>query len=1060
LGLLLPKTGRLARDREIFLKLMLMDEDGLLKRKQRFDKDDIPRVMELLPERRWSQAIELTPKGYAWKRGSAEREAVEADAFAKMGRDEKLRHCKRPEELPESAIDDVWDEVNAHLDTSARSFAELVTELGERRFGRRPRVGDPFCGGGSIPFEAARIGCDVYASDLNPMASLLTWGALNIVGGTAETREKIAAAQKAIVAAVDAEMVKLGFEHDGGEGDLRLPIDAPTSWPHGWRVVRGEVVAPEAEPCTVTCPRTGWRVPMITSRQIHEKSRTILELVPERKKKAYRLEAREGVDDGAWEAAAFGTVVRDADHFFLVHDTGKGETRVRVANRAKAYLYCVEVLDDATGWRVPLAPSWVISKNYTTVVRLVPDAKHKRFDFVVETDADEEAFAAAAVGTVKDGTVVYTAEGREEARSLEELRGDVVVLSPSAYDSVESRERALARLARCRNQYSETSGNNLRRWELSDVVPRPDDLFQERLYAVQWTRPDGSFVFTGARPEDLEREVRVEALVKSRLAECQAEGLVPDSRIEPGDKTDEPIRTRGWTHWHHLFTPRHLLLGALIKNEMQALKDEDCRQALALSLCPVLDRMSRLTRWRVGFAGNADTAEAADAAEQVFYNQALNTFYNFGSRSSVGLWQSLAPSFKSYPSYVSTNVVALPASNVREPCDIWITDPPYADAIHYHEITEYFIAWLAKAPPRRDWVWDSRRALAVRGEGQSFKRAMVDAFAAMAQHMPDNGFQVVMFTHQDVGVWADLAEILWAAGLHVTAGWCIATETDSATRVGSYVQGTVLLVLRKRQGHDAGFIPRLQRRVELAVEEQLGGMRALDEGEDPNFGDADYQLAAYAAALKVLTRYASIDGRPVATEVLRERPAGEETDVVRLLKRARRLASDFLVPANFLRDLWANLTPEERFYVKGVEMEKGGETRNASYQEMARGFGVAHGPFLGVAGANRARLKTARELGSRDLMRAGARDRAETAQLEGFASSLVRHTLYGIHIARQEENLQVALDWFARNLPRYWQRQGDVVALLDYLATITTHARAEEAETARDLKGAVVNHRP
>jgi hypothetical protein len=397
---------------------------------------------------------------------------------------------------------------------------------------------------------------------------------------------------------------------------------------------------------------------------------------------------------------------------------------------------------------------------------------------------------------------------------------------------------------------------------------------------------------------------------------------------------------------------------------------------------------------------------------------------------------------------------------VQQVSDIWITDPPYADAIHYHEITEYFIAWFAKAPPRRDWVWDSRRALAVRGEGQSFKRAMVDAFSAMARHMPDNGFQVVMFTHQDVGVWADLAEILWAAGLQVTAGWCIATETESPTRVGSYVQGTVLLVLRKRLGHDAGFIARLQRPVELAVEEQLASMRALDEGEDPNFGDADYQLAAYAAALKVLTRYASIDGRPVASEVLRERPSGEETDVVRLLKRARRLASDFLVPANFLRDLWKVLTPEERFYVKGLEMEKGGEVRNAAYQEMARGFGVAHVPFLGSSGANKARLKTAKELGSRDLKRAGGKDKAETAQLEGFASSLVRHTLYGIHIARQEENLKVALDWFARNLPGYWQRQGDVVALLDYLATITTNARADEAETARDLKGAVVNHRP
>src|SRR5262245_31436553 len=55
LGLLLPKTHTAERDRDIFLKLMLMDEDGLVKRKQRFDKDDLPRVMELLPERRWSR---------------------------------------------------------------------------------------------------------------------------------------------------------------------------------------------------------------------------------------------------------------------------------------------------------------------------------------------------------------------------------------------------------------------------------------------------------------------------------------------------------------------------------------------------------------------------------------------------------------------------------------------------------------------------------------------------------------------------------------------------------------------------------------------------------------------------------------------------------------------------------------------------------------------------------------------------------------------------------------------------------------------------------------------
>ena len=51
-------------------------------------------------------------------------------------------------------------------------------------------VGDAFCGGGSVPFEAARIGCKAYGSDLNPVASLLTWAALNIVGEARRLQNK------------------------------------------------------------------------------------------------------------------------------------------------------------------------------------------------------------------------------------------------------------------------------------------------------------------------------------------------------------------------------------------------------------------------------------------------------------------------------------------------------------------------------------------------------------------------------------------------------------------------------------------------------------------------------------------------------------------------------------------------------------------------------------------------------------------------------------------------------------------------------------------------------
>ncbi len=37
----------------------------------------------------------------------------------------------------------------------------------------RPHVVDPFAGGGSIPLEALRLGCDTFASDLNPVACLI-----------------------------------------------------------------------------------------------------------------------------------------------------------------------------------------------------------------------------------------------------------------------------------------------------------------------------------------------------------------------------------------------------------------------------------------------------------------------------------------------------------------------------------------------------------------------------------------------------------------------------------------------------------------------------------------------------------------------------------------------------------------------------------------------------------------------------------------------------------------------------------------------------------------------
>ncbi len=55
-----------------------------------------------------------------------------------------------------------------------RSYLEVGRGLVKAAHGEEtPLVVDPFAGGGSIPLEALRLGCDTFASDLNPVACLI-----------------------------------------------------------------------------------------------------------------------------------------------------------------------------------------------------------------------------------------------------------------------------------------------------------------------------------------------------------------------------------------------------------------------------------------------------------------------------------------------------------------------------------------------------------------------------------------------------------------------------------------------------------------------------------------------------------------------------------------------------------------------------------------------------------------------------------------------------------------------------------------------------------------------
>jgi len=68
-----------------------------------------------------------------------------------------------------------WENIN-----NEQALEAARAEILKSTNGEPPPVLDPFCGGGSIPLEAQRLGLKAYASDLNPVAVLITKALIEI----------------------------------------------------------------------------------------------------------------------------------------------------------------------------------------------------------------------------------------------------------------------------------------------------------------------------------------------------------------------------------------------------------------------------------------------------------------------------------------------------------------------------------------------------------------------------------------------------------------------------------------------------------------------------------------------------------------------------------------------------------------------------------------------------------------------------------------------------------------------------------------------------------------
>lgn len=920
LGLLMPATDDPIKDREIFLKILMMDSDGIWNRKNKAIKDatiienlslkelkeyfEVP--VDLFSEEVESQeklirqAIKKNSESIDWKKGLSKQAKERATklAFDRLSYDDRLEYCLRPEE---TKLEDktAWAAINQHLETNSNSLPELMRELGKQKFGYVPTVGDCFTGGGSIPFEAARVGLNSYASDLNPLAGLLSWSSLNILS--------------------------LSEEQITGLKDFQEKVF--------------DEVAKQVEEWGIEKNEQGWM--------------------------------------------------------------------------AKFYLYCHEATCPFCLTKVPLSPSWWVSKKNNTVAILRHNPQNKIFDIDVIQNANATQLAEAArLVTAKENSL----------------------WCPACNNSTP--------ISRLRRDDVDSNGNTvfgLRRWEQDEFVARPDDVFQERLYAIKyleknnrktWTQflkkpapatdaTYGKVHYVAPTPEDLIREQKVYELLKQRFQNWQKKGYLPSNKIEEGYNTTQPIRERGWQYWHHLFNPRQLLQNGLFAETSDALHSDNNSLVLGiLGLNRVVDFNSKLCRWH---SRNTQIA-------QTFYNQALNTLDNYACKGISAQYIIWIIELQKLLNANNSVLQLKDARVINNKIDLWITDPPYADAVNYHELTEFFLAWDKKLIERvfPNWYTESKRVLAVKGVGLDFNSSMIEIYKNLNKNMPDNGFQVVMFTHQNPAVWADLTLILWSAGLHVTSAWSILTETEKLGEDdGNYVKGTVILVLRKLTTEATAFTDEITFEIQEEVKHQIDSMRALEDKEDPNFSDADYLLAAYAATLKILTGYKKIGDINVEYELSKPRDAKNVGPVEAIIVNAIRTAYDYLIPQAFDSYIWKNLTPEERFFIKGMELEKSNVYQLGAYQEMARGFGVKDfKALLASTKANQVRFKIPGEFGNRNL---GSGDE--------FGSSLLRQVLMAINQSEKEQTGQAGRAWLKNEVEDYWNKRQTIIELLRYLST-------------------------
>ena len=420
-------------------------------------------------------------------------------------------------------------------------------------------------------------------------------------------------------------------------------------------------------------------------------------------------------------------------------------------------------------------------------------------------------------------------------------------------------------------------------------------------------------------PTDSEHCIEGEAEKKLQDLYAMIPFGIPEETLSSKEALGFRIPLYGFSNWKSLFVSRQLLaIGTLAKFiniidffGYERYWAEAIIAYLACVLNKIADYNSAFVAWQPKGVKGSNTFQrwALPMKWDFTENNILDS--DSGGWLSVTDWVAnpLEGSLKEAtnkalpPIVLKTSAIALDG---QEEIDVIITDPPYYDAIPYSDLMDFFYIWLRrtlfgisaeykeafKTPLSPKWdhttndgelIDDASRHNGDRAKSkQVYEEGMYRVFLGCFKKLKDNGRLVIVFAHKQPDAWDTLVSAIIRAGFTVDGSWPIQTEMGNRTRSQSSaaLASSVWLVCRKRP---ANARPGWDNQVLEDMRQKIRVM--LREFWDAGIRGPDFVWAATGPAMEAYSKH------PVVKKANEPGPM----TVNEFLTHVRRMVVDFVV---------------------------------------------------------------------------------------------------------------------------------------------------------------------